>query len=120
MKKILIIAVMAFTLAACNDEFLDKSPVTDLSEGTAFGTYDNFKAFTYPLYDMIIRPEQTTIADMFKTSGYTTGAVGKWHLGFGDKAGTQNWNGFITPGLSDIGFDYSYIMAATGDRVPCS
>ena len=26
---------------------------------------------------------------------------------------------FITPGPSDIGFDYSYIMAATGDRVPC-
>jgi len=68
---------------------------------------------------MIIRPEQTTIADMFKTCGYTTGAVGKWHLGLGDKARTQDWNGYITPGLSDIGFDYSYIMAATGDRVPC-
>ena len=25
----------------------------------------------------------------------------------------------IAPGLSDIGFDYSFIMAATGDRVPC-
>ena len=68
---------------------------------------------------MIIRPEQTTVADMFKTAGYYTGAVGKWHLGLGDKAGTQDWNGFITPGLKDIGFDYSYIMAATGDRVPC-
>lgn len=68
---------------------------------------------------MIIRPEQTTLADMFKSSGYTTGAIGKWHLGLGDKTGTQDWNGFITPGLKDIGFDYSYIMAATGDRVPC-
>lgn len=68
---------------------------------------------------MVIRPEQTTIADIFRTGGYTTGAVGKWHLGLGDKAGTQDWNGFITPGPTDIGFDYSYIMAATGDRVPC-
>lgn len=68
---------------------------------------------------MVIRPEQTTIADMFRESGYKTAAVGKWHLGLGDKAGTQNWNGFITPGPTDIGFDYSYIMAATGDRVPC-
>lgn len=25
----------------------------------------------------------------------------------------------ITPGPQDIGFDYSYLMAATGDRVPC-
>ncbi len=68
---------------------------------------------------MVIRPEQTTIADMFREGGYVTGAVGKWHLGLGDTQGSQDWNGFITPGPSDIGFDYSYIMAATGDRVPC-
>ena len=68
---------------------------------------------------MIIRPEQQTVADLFKQRGYATGAVGKWHLGLADKTGTQDWNGHITPGPSDIGFDYSYIMAATGDRVPC-
>ena len=68
---------------------------------------------------MVIRPEQITIADLFREGGYTTGAVGKWHLGLGDTQGSQDWNGFITPGPTDIGFDYSYIMAATGDRVPC-
>lgn len=68
---------------------------------------------------MIIRPEQTTIADMFKSAGYTTGAIGKWHLGLGDKTGTQNWNEKVSPGPEDIGFDYSCLMAATGDRVPC-
>lgn len=68
---------------------------------------------------MIIRPEQYTVADLFKGAGYVTGAVGKWHLGMGDKTGEQDWNELITPGLKDIGFDYSYIMAATGDRVPC-
>lgn len=68
---------------------------------------------------MVIRPEQTTIADMFKAAGYTTGAIGKWHLGLGDKTGTQNWNKKVTPGPEDIGFDYSCLMAATGDRVPC-
>ena len=68
---------------------------------------------------MIIRPEQYTVADLFKGAGYVTGAVGKWHLGMGDKTGEQDWNELITPGLKDIGFDYSYMMAATGDRVPC-
>lgn len=68
---------------------------------------------------MVIRPEQTTVGDIFKAAGYTTGAVGKWHLGLGDKAGTQDWNGFVSPGPQDLGFDYSYLMAATGDRVPC-
>lgn len=68
---------------------------------------------------MIIRPEQYTLADMFKNSGYATGAIGKWHLGLGDKDATQDWNAPLPMALSDIGFDYSYIMAATADRVPC-
>ncbi|MDL2256339.1 arylsulfatase [Parabacteroides sp. OttesenSCG-928-K15] len=68
---------------------------------------------------MVIKPEQTTIADMFREAGYMTGAFGKWHLGLGTTQGSQDWNGFITPGPTDLGFDYSYIMAATGDRVPC-
>lgn len=67
---------------------------------------------------MIINPEQFTMADMFKEAGYATAAVGKWHLGIGETA-KQDWNNTITPNLTDIGFDYSYIMAATGDRVPC-
>ena len=68
---------------------------------------------------LIIRPERYTMADMFKDAGYDTGVVGKWHLGLGDKQGTQDWNQVITPGVRDLGFDYSFIMAATGDRVPC-
>ncbi|MGN1221136.1 MAG: arylsulfatase [Candidatus Cryptobacteroides sp.] len=68
---------------------------------------------------MIIRPEMFTIADLMHNAGYRTGAVGKWHLGLGDKAGEQDWNGVIKPGLEDIGFDWSFIMAATADRVPC-
>lgn len=68
---------------------------------------------------MVIRPDQQTIASQFLQAGYTTGAVGKWHLELGLTAGSQDWNGYITPGPSDIGFEYSYIMAATGDRVPC-
>lgn len=68
---------------------------------------------------MVIRPWQHTIADMCREKGYATAAIGKWHLGLGSVTGEQDWNQRITPGLDDIGFDYSYIMAATGDRVPC-
>ena len=68
---------------------------------------------------MVIRPEQHTVADLFSESGYATAAVGKWHLGLSSVTGGQDWNGFITPGPADLGFHYSYIMAATGDRVPC-
>ncbi|MBP3615022.1 MAG: sulfatase-like hydrolase/transferase [Bacteroidaceae bacterium] len=68
---------------------------------------------------MIISPEQYTVADVFKEAGYTTAAFGKWHLGLGAETGKQDWNAPIEPALADIGFDYSYIMAATADRVPC-
>ena len=68
---------------------------------------------------MIISPDQYTVADVFKEAGYTTAAFGKWHLGLGSETGKQDWNAPITPALADIGFDYSYIMAATADRVPC-
>lgn len=68
---------------------------------------------------MIIAPEQTTVADVFREAGYRTAAFGKWHLGLGAETGKQDWNAPITPALADIGFDYSYIMAATADRVPC-
>ena len=68
---------------------------------------------------MIISPEQHTVADIFKEAGYTTSAFGKWHLGLGAETGKQDWNAPISPALADIGFDYSYIMAATADRVPC-
>ena len=46
MKKILTaICVAATTLTACNDNFLEKYPLTDLTEENAFKEYDNFKAF---------------------------------------------------------------------------
>lgn len=67
---------------------------------------------------MIINPETRTLADLFKEAGYKTGVVGKWHLGLGAE-GEPDWNSFISPGPQDIGFDYSFLIPATGDRVPC-
>lgn len=66
----------------------------------------------------IIKPEQYTIANMFKDAGYSTAVVGKWHLGLGE-SGLQDWNGRMELGPKELGFDYSFIMAATSDRVPC-
>ena len=37
-------------------------------------------------------------------------------LGLGDE--NLDWNKEIRPGPLEIGFDYSYIMASTNDRVP--
>lgn len=66
----------------------------------------------------IIRPGRTTLASMLQKTGYRTGVVGKWHLGLGEGDG-PDWNGVIKPGPLEIGFDYCFLIPATGDRVPC-
>ena len=53
---------------------------------------------------------------MLRDAGYFTGVIGKWHLGLGDE--NLDWNGEVSPGPLEIGFDYSYVMASTNDRVP--
>ena len=66
---------------------------------------------------LIIEPGRATVPSLLKQAGYATGVVGKWHLGLGD--GKVDWNAEIKPGPREIGFDYSFIIPATGDRVPC-
>jgi arylsulfatase A-like enzyme len=66
---------------------------------------------------LIIDTEAETLPKLMRQAGYATGTIGKWHLGLGN--GAIDWNSDIRPNPSDVGYDYSYIQAATNDRVPC-
>ena len=79
-------------------EYAWRRPGTDIAAGNAA---------------MVIKPTQFTLADAFRSAGYTTAAIGKWHLGLGDKTGEQDWNAPLAAAPADLGFDYSYIMAVS-------
>jgi len=68
---------------------------------------------------MTIRPEMFTLPQLFKKAGYATAVVGKWHLGLGAPGSRVDWNAEVKPGPLEIGFDYSFLLPSTNDRVPC-
>ena len=65
---------------------------------------------------LIVDTEKTTIADVFKSRGYDTAVIGKWHLGFGIEE--NKWQEPLRPGPQDLGFDYYFGMPVVNSAPP--
>ena len=63
--------------------------------------------------------DKITLPKLFKKAGYDTAVIGKWHLGLGDGKTPVDWNSEVKPGPLEVGFDYSFLLPSTNDRVPC-
>jgi arylsulfatase A-like enzyme len=66
---------------------------------------------------LLINPARSTIASMLREQGYTTAAIGKWHLGLGDNEVTD-YARPLSPGPNDVGFDYFFGIPASLDMPP--
>jgi arylsulfatase A len=56
---------------------------------------------------LLIEPGRLTLPAMFQRFGYTTGCIGKWHLGWGNEI-NADFNGEVAPGPLECGFDYFF------------
>jgi arylsulfatase A-like enzyme len=71
--------------------------------------------------DPLIETDRPTVASFLKSQDYSTGIVGKWHLGLGwvrPDGETIDFEKPITHGPNTIGFDYSYVIPASLDFPP--
>lgn len=63
---------------------------------------------TSPLH---IETDRLNLASLLKKHGYTTAAIGKWHLGYGSNP-TTDYLTKLAPGPLEIGFDYHFAVPA--------
>jgi arylsulfatase A-like enzyme len=111
-------------LAASGLRFTDGHSAANVCTPSRFAFMTGQYAFRQPntgiargIEGLLIPEGRTTIAQVMKRAGYATGVVGKWHLGLGKTP--TDYNGEIKPGPLEIGFDYAWLLPATGDRTPC-
>lgn len=71
-----------------------------------------------PSSPSVIQPGTMTLPSLLQQGGYKTAVIGKWHLGLGAPGVGPLWNDELKPGPLEIGFDYSFLLPTTNDRVP--
>jgi arylsulfatase A len=64
----------------------------------------------------LIAADRLTVAGLLKQNGYTTAALGKWHLGMGISKDVHELN--VTDGPTTRGFDYFLGISASLDMAP--
>lgn len=108
MKKIIISVLAIILMVSCNDDFLEKYPKTDLNEKNAFLSYDTYRYFMYPCYDMF---QNTNILTSVKDNGTSSVYRGDVWAGYLGKKNSQNQyaSQSVSKSSSGNGWNFSYI-----------
>ncbi len=87
-QKISAIVLLLFLVAGCSEDFLDLAPKDELSESTAFSTYDNVKTYAWGFYESFHAYEgkvsgqimmRDVDADLMQYGSWATGSDYLWN-----------------------------------------
>lgn len=84
------------------------------------GEYPSRKNYWGPIFlrhPLMIDTAQVTIGQVMKEAGYSTAAIGKWHLGFTNDR-PVDWNKDLKPGPLELGFDYYFGVPVLNSHPP--
>ena len=113
-------------LAAEGMRFTDAHSPSGVCTPTRYGLLTGRYAWRLPAleagvtqgYDpLIVDTARVTMASLLREAGYSTAAIGKWHLGLGSVYPTDYY-GAVDPGPRALGFDYFYGIPASLDMPP--
>lgn len=112
MKKKIIYLASAFLVSftGCNDDFLEYLPKTDLTEETAFITYDNFRTYSWGLYGIF---GNSIMRQYISNGSYAPGDVLANYLYSSNSTNTQSnqwqWNNITSSMNTDDSWNFDYI-----------
>ncbi|MCI0461369.1 MAG: arylsulfatase [Gemmataceae bacterium] len=112
-------------LAKQGMRFLDAHTPSSVCTPTRYALMTGRYAWRTPLkkgvlqgYDpLLIEDSRMTLASLLRRHGYTTGCVGKWHLGLG-KDGKTDYSKKFNAGPTTVGFDYFFGIPSSLDFPP--
>lgn len=108
MRRLIYIILIGTCLSSCESDFLDKTPVTSLTEDNAFLNYDNFQQFMWPCYAMFSdNTIGTSLYDVAPNSCYLSDIYAGY---LGSKSAQNRYQSqAVSPSASGNGWDFSYI-----------
>ena len=110
MKNILLYTSLCAALlcTSCNDDFLEKTPKTDLTEENALQSYDNFKAFMWPCYNMFT---DNTIGTSLAVWGENGQYRSDMNAGYMERKYESGFNSYAFQNIASVasgnGWDFS-------------
>ncbi|MDL2281697.1 RagB/SusD family nutrient uptake outer membrane protein [Parabacteroides sp. OttesenSCG-928-G06] len=100
MKKIIIcLAILGISLTGCNDSFLDKYPVTGLTEENAFSSYSNFQSFMWPCYGMFTDAIIAQAITGYGQNGFYQGDI---RAGYFQRKGENGYNPYAYQTVASV------------------